>query len=582
MIWDTLSGMPDDAPNIIQPIEFDRETIGHILADNTRRLRVPKNQRPYKWEKEHIEDLYADLRGAFGTEEYFLGSIVVIKGQDFLEVNDGQQRLATSLILIAAIRDYFFWQKEPSHAKRVQDRYILTENVRTEEVEARLHLSSQDHEFFLNRILRAPDDPLRKAAEAIEPTKKSHMRLVKAAQIAKKFVKDIAGGKTATKEQQVNALWDWLDFLVKAARVIWVEVANGRTAYLIFETMNDRGLKLTSADLLKNRLLAEAGNREEEAFAMWERMSGKMENLKEGEEAIVDYVRYLWIATRGAARSRELYDKIKTSIKSKTDALNFVTELEQRAGDYVALSIPTDDKWIPYGPTARKMIFTLDALGAKQVRTLLLSALPVFSEKQMTDLLRAAICWSVRFLIYGTPSGNLEGYYGKAALAIKENTLRKVSDVTKIMLEWVPTDEDFQSAFQSVAVSQPPLVTYYLRALQLKQDGNAEPEYIPNDGAEINREHIMPESLARPEWAHIQKDMARQFLNRLGNQVLLQQTENSALGDQGYEAKKPILLASAFSLTRDAAKYPEWNFDTIRTRQKDLAELAVKTWPLRH
>jgi hypothetical protein len=573
--------MPD-APPKIQAIDFDRETIGHILADSTRRLRVPKNQRPYKWEKEHIDDLYEDLRGAFGSEEYFLGSIVVVKSQDFLEVNDGQQRLATSLILIAAIRDYFLWKKEKRNATKVENKYLLTENERTEEVEARLHLSGQDHEFFLNRILRSPDDALRKSAEQQDITKPSHERIMKAAQIAKKFVKDIAGGKTATREQQNTALWDWLDFLVKSARVIWVEVADARTAYLIFETMNDRGLKLTSADLLKNRLLAEAGNREDEAFELWQRMAGKLENLKEGEEAMVDYIRYLWIATRGAARSRELYDKIKTSIKNKTDALNFVTELEQRAGDYAALSTPTDGKWNEYGPSVKKMISTLDILGAKQVRTMLLSALPVFSVKQMTNLLRASICWSVRFLISGTPSGNLEGYYGKAALAIKEKKLRKVSDVTKIMLEWVPPDEKFKPAFENAIVSQSPLVTYYLRAIQLQQDGEKEPEYIPNDGSEINREHIMPESLARPEWAHIPKDMAKQFLNRLGNQVLLQQTENSTFGDQGYDIKKPVLLASAYSLTKAAGKYPKWDFDTIREQQKELAKFAVKTWPLRH
>jgi uncharacterized protein with ParB-like and HNH nuclease domain len=98
-------------------IEFDKETIGHILQGR-KGLHVPINQRSYQWKKEHVEDLYKDLNGALTTnaEEYFLGTIVVVmrpKSKD-IEVYDGQQRLATSMILIAAIRDYFFNFKRPS------------------------------------------------------------------------------------------------------------------------------------------------------------------------------------------------------------------------------------------------------------------------------------------------------------------------------------------------------------------------------------------------------------------------------------------------------------------------------------
>ncbi len=565
--------------DIIQQIEFEKETIGHILKDKS--LFVPRHQRPYKWVDEHVNALYKDLRGALGDEEYFLGSIVVVKSKKGFEVNDGQQRLATSLILIAAIRDYFFWKKDTKNAKRVETQYLLTENVRTDEVEARLHLSGQDHEIFLNRVLRSPDDELRKRWEDQEPTRESNKRILKAAQIAKKFVKDIAGGKTATPEQQTTALWDWLDFLVKSARVMWVEVSDARTAYLIFETMNDRGLDLSSADLLKNRLLAEAGDREDAAFEAWQRMLGKLEKLSEGETAVVDYIRYLWISTRGHVRTRELYDKIKTSIKNKTDAMNFASELENRAGDYTALYTPTDDKWNGYGATVRNRIQALDILGAKQVRTMLLAALPCFSVKQMSNLLWASVCWSVRFLVTQTPSGNLEAYYGKVAIEIKNNKVRTADGVTKLMLESLPDDEKFQKAFETLVVSQPPFVTYYLRTLQLKQDNALEAEYSPSETSDINREHIMPEILGS-DWSHIPQDQAKQFLNRLGNQVLMKQTENSAAGNSGYPVKKKALLASKYSLTKSAGEYKEWTLDTIRERQALLAALAVKAWPLRH
>ena len=93
-------------------IEFGRDTLGEIVR-NRKGLHVPINQRSYAWKHSHVEDLFKDLNGAItsNAEEYFLGSVVVVnppKRANFIEVYDGQQRIATTMILIAAVRD-FFW-----------------------------------------------------------------------------------------------------------------------------------------------------------------------------------------------------------------------------------------------------------------------------------------------------------------------------------------------------------------------------------------------------------------------------------------------------------------------------------------
>lgn len=88
-------------------IDISPETIGHILHEKG--LRVPLSQRSYRWEAEHVEDLYKDINAAVleALDEYFVGSIVGIKSNGVTSIYDGQQRLATTMILIAAIRDYF-------------------------------------------------------------------------------------------------------------------------------------------------------------------------------------------------------------------------------------------------------------------------------------------------------------------------------------------------------------------------------------------------------------------------------------------------------------------------------------------
>ena len=82
-------------------IDIQGEAIGHALKDS--RLAVPVNQRSYAWEEKHVVELYQDLANAIATSEteYFLGSIVVTRSGDGVpEVVDGQQRLATSIILL--------------------------------------------------------------------------------------------------------------------------------------------------------------------------------------------------------------------------------------------------------------------------------------------------------------------------------------------------------------------------------------------------------------------------------------------------------------------------------------------------
>ena len=93
----------------IDGIQLSREGIGHALSDNY--LAVPVYQRSYAWEESHVEDLFHDIAKAMADaeNEYFLGSIVVANGPGGIpEVVDGQQRLATSTILMAAIRDFFY------------------------------------------------------------------------------------------------------------------------------------------------------------------------------------------------------------------------------------------------------------------------------------------------------------------------------------------------------------------------------------------------------------------------------------------------------------------------------------------
>ena len=291
-------------------IRFFEETLG-LIVRNRKGLRVPINQRSYAWKSAHVRDLYTDLNGALraGAEEYFLGSIIVVAPEkaDYIEVYDGQQRIATTMILIAAIRDFIQTTlKDEKEANIITGQYLIGAERRSQEV-PKFTLSNADRDYFVNRILRPPNHSDRKSAIV---QKESHALIDEAALEAADFVVTIT--KNLHADAQSNTLQGWIDYLEQSARVIWVEVQDQATAYRIFETMNDRGLKLSAADLVKNYLysLVSIGNAPKITYH-WQSMSAVLESLGREDGDAVDYLRYLWITTHGHTRSGDLFDRIK-------------------------------------------------------------------------------------------------------------------------------------------------------------------------------------------------------------------------------------------------------------------------------
>ncbi|HNY41555.1 MAG TPA: DUF262 domain-containing HNH endonuclease family protein, partial [Bryobacteraceae bacterium] len=554
--------------------------IGHILQDRHLRPAVPLNQRSYAWKIEHVTELYSDWASAIaeGREEYFLGSLVVVKVGEATEVFDGQQRLATTMILVAAVRDYFLRHSDEQTARIIEEESLYSRERESHEQQPHFRLNAEDHEFFAHRVLARASDPERKAATKETPRRDSHKRIAAAADAAAKHVQNIVQALPASGRSKL--LHSWLTYLEKSVKVILVEVADERTAFTIFETMNDRGLKLSAADLLKNYLFARAEERKAEAVQKWHSLTGVLESIDGEEDGIVEYIRFFWIAAHGPTRTKDLYDFIKRDVTNKTKAVRLATDLEATIHHYAAVLTSSHDEWSSYRPGVRAKISTLRQLGVTQIRPLLLAAFPKFSRKEMEKLLDACISWSVRSLLGGVPSGTLEGYYGRAAYAVTHGTATNVKALSVEMTKIFPDDKRFLAAVENVNVANANLARYYLRALQRQADGEKEPQYIPNEGCEITLEHIIPQKPGNNRWKHLTPDQCKANYNRLGNQVLLTGTINSKLGNEEFDVKKPALLASDYSLAREAGAHKSWGLDEIGAQQARLAELAVLTWPI--
>ena len=573
-------------PDTTEKIRFEHMGIGEVIANN--RLAVPLNQREYSWEKEHVKDLLDDFANAIAENKstYFLGAIVLTKGEDpdIPEVSDGQQRLATTTILLAAIRDYFFRHNDEKRAKSIETEYLTKTDIETTADVPKLRLNLDDNLFFTRYVLASPDSPERKTALPQDPRQRlptSHKRIMVAAQLAAEQVAKIAN---LYGENAVNArLFEWIKWVRNSAQVIILHAPDHLNAFVMFETLNDRGRNADQSDLLKNYLLSHAQqNHLREAQQKWARMVGVLESLGQ-DDVIASYLHHLIITKAGPTIARDVYEKVRNQVSSQSQSLVFLNELAEGANDYAALFNADHRKWNDYGTSTRKHITTINVhLKVAQIRPLMFAVSRHFSVKEAQIAFRLFVFWSVRFLIVGGRGGLLDTNYAKRAQEIASGKITTAKALTDALADILPSDARFEEYFSDARVSQVFLARYYLRALETKKKGEAEPELLPSDEETfINLEHILPENPDAQGWPDIDSDSAAANYKRIGNLVLLQAKKNVQIGNKSFADKKQVLKDSAFLLTSSVAACDNWGVEEIEDRQKTLAKLAVETWPIR-
>lgn len=537
------------AHNSLAPIEIELEGIGHILRD--RRLTVPPYQRGYAWGLEQIQDFWWDLRSAFGSSEsqYFLGSIVLTPDSPGVStIIDGQQRSATTALLFTALRNEFLRRGDENRARVIEREYLLTADLRTAEQVSRLRLNDED-QAGLMRAISLP--------KSAAPENEKSDRLTEALAF---FEARVAEEARNAGSHWAETLFRWVDFLEMRARVIRVDVSEQADAFLIFETLNARGLELTTADLLKNYLFGLSRDQLAEMQGMWESALDSLETSAD-EEIFTTFVRHLWSSVNGATRERELYGRMKAEIMSPDAALAFGHRLDEAAPYYAALLSAEHPYWREVG-IGRAIPDTLLRFGLEQNRPLLLAAMLRFEPQELTRLLEAVISWSTRGIIVGgIGGGTTERAYGEAAVAVIEGRARSAKDVYDELLPVIPTDEEFRSAFAFKRINRTRVAKYLLVALAAMEARDDTPALVSEaEESEFDLRLVLPRSADPQEWRAFAPDLLRQEALRLGNQVV----------------STPGGLCAPLEPPSDPDR---WSPEALSGRQAEMAQLAIELWP---
>jgi uncharacterized protein with ParB-like and HNH nuclease domain len=139
-----------------------------------------------------------------------------------------------------------------------------------------------------------------------------------------------------SEQYRYRHLYEWMDYLQKSIAVVVIIVPEDVDGYTMFETLNDRGLRASQVDNIKNRLFKEAGSRLQEVEEKWLSMLAQIESFGD-DETVVSYIRHYWISQEGPTREQELARRFKENIQGQAQVATLVNDLNRYAEDYEAL-----------------------------------------------------------------------------------------------------------------------------------------------------------------------------------------------------------------------------------------------------
>jgi hypothetical protein len=541
--------------------------LGSVLKQS--RLAVPPHQREYSWTAKEVKTLLQDFAKAILDDEpsYFLGTIVSIpRPNGMQEVDDGQQRLATTAILLAAIRDYLR-EREPLIAESINNSFLTDIDRNARERVPNLRLNLDDNDYFRARLI---------GNRAIDPTKRSHYLINAAFAETAAHVQRLVSG--FDEKDHGDVLNRWIEFIEHKALVVHLRVSSSANAYRMFETLNDRGLRTTQADLVKNYLFGRAGERLQEVQQRWAFMRGALETM-EDEDITIVFLRHALTAIQGFVRETQVYEAVQSRARASQPAVTLVTLLETLANAYVAIHNAEHEKWNSYSDAARSAIEVSNLFDIRPMRALMLAIAQQMTPREAERAFMICVSLGVRLMIASsTRTGSVEEKLADAAHKVFTKSIIDAVGLISELNPISPTDAQFGAAFEIATVSNRKLARYYLRSLEMQAKGEAEPWHIPNnDRATINLEHVLPE---KPEgnWPQFTADEVRLYYRRVGNLCLLRASENSGLRSEGFAAKKAIYASSPYILTQQLSQAADWTRTEIIDRQKTLADLAIQAW----
>jgi len=561
---------------------LDTKTVNlNDILGNGKIYRVPQFQRDYSWEQDNWEDLWNDIElAAESNSAHYMGSVVLqsTTGKEF-SIIDGQQRFTTLSILTLAIIDAI--QKladkgiEVAENKERVDilmrQYIGQKDPTSLSYSSKLFLNENNDGFFQNRLIGFKEPiNIRKLSDSEKLMWEAYLFFKQ--KISIRF-KNSSGGAYASFLNNVAG---------ELMMFIQITVQDELNAYTVFETLNSRGVELTSTDLLKNYLFSQVAKSEtdlKQIKTQWKKIIDAI-GLKE----FPNFLRYYLLATRKQLTKEYLFKEVKHFIKTGQDVFDLLDNLEFYAYNYIALGNPDDELW-NIDKENRNAISILKVFKVIQWKPLLMVALSKLENNDVKRLLQAIVSLSYRYTVIAKMQTNeMEKVYSKAAINLFKGDSNNITAILDNLKSLYVNDESFKNyfslkQFNTNNSTDKKLVRYTLYKLEGQEVGGSMYDFETDNGT---IEHILPESYPENWHPEFSEEEFERNVFMLGNLTLLEAGKNNKeASDKMFEEKKAVYATSKFALSKKLTD-PQWTSQNIKSRQAHLAKLATGIWKIQY
>lgn len=530
---------------------------------------IPLFQRPYSWRQAHWSTLWDDVLVQYDSDEksaHFMGTIVSIParsvpvGVSKYLIIDGQQRLTTVSILLAALRDVL----DKNSSDRIQEVY-LTNRFRDPEDTLKFVPTQIDRESYRTLILdRTDPDDGSLVSEAY-------------AFFANRLLRGTDPNGDPIDSAKV------LTTVERALQVVMINLSDDDDPYLIFESLNFKGQPLTQADLVRNYILMRfrhsmsAGGEQERVYTRyWLPMEQRL------EDNLTEFLRHYAMKGGDNVYQSGIYAATKALLKGMSEPADVEAELV-RMTKFSVIYANILDPSLEQTPKIRKRLTNLRLLDVGTSYPLLLRFFEARHNDEISiDDLEKCLALIESFIVR------------RAVSVVPTNALNKLflqwarQFPDEDHFEWLrssmsagaggrrfPGDEEFGENFKNFPQYGRGSTRYVLLRLE---EAFGHKERVDLSNATI--EHIMPQTITA-EWEQELGPEAgtvhARLKDTLGNLSLT--SYNAEVSNLPFQEKKARLKNTHIELNRFHLDQERWNEDAIRRRAEAMFATAVSLWP---
>ena len=541
---------------------------------------IPRFQRPYSWEKDHVAEFWNDAVLESETD-YFIGSIVVFKKENELfGIVDGQQRLTTITLILCALRDFYLSNNFENLAKGV---HSLIEKIDLNNKKHYILQTESSYPYFQEYIqkydepdtnveLGSEEENLKNAFDLINRYIESELTKIR----NDKQIND--NDRLFVIQRKLNEIRD----KVLRLKVIYIELEDEDDAYIIFETLNTRGKDLRVADLVKNYLtkLIKAKNANVDIPKdKWNVIRDNIDSTSMDLD-LDTFLLHVWLSKYEFTTTKVLYKKIKSTIKQK-HASSFLDELTNDSITYKTIFDPETRKWDKQEEAIKFSLKTLSDFNVTQQTPIVLSVMRGYNNKSLRFKYVKELLESIEHFHYiftaitsQRSSGGIASMYSMSARKLtnskdEQEQANIIKELRQKMREKIPTYDEFYASFKTLRYTndytkQKRIIAYTLSKID---------KYLNTNGASINYyhmtlEHILPQNPSIKEIGH------NDFVGLIGNLILVDELTNNKLDNKNFIDKKAILLNTNLFVDETIKLTNSWDKESIEKRTEKLAQIA--------